>query len=241
MRIHRALKIPEIPHPAPFALAPSHSDQSHCVFTSAASYQLLIGSYLIIGIGIFGLVMALVETIQSGPNSTIQYHRYGHIPIWILYPVGMFLLIHGIRLFIEARRCSQLIIDRSSSKAQIQYGTGTPSSTNLAKITLTHSEVVTGNVTGPRTHNQKIKQGMFHVVAVDVSHDCFILGAFHSHESAERYIAEIQSISNLDLSEQHSEELLRVAGERMYLRGSSDEAALRKRKRTKPIKPIEFK
>lgn len=241
MRIHKALRIPEIPHPAPFALAPSHTDQSHCVFTSAASHQLRVGSYLLIGIGIFGLAIALLETIQSGPNSTIQYHRYGNIPIWILYPIGVFLLILGTRLLIEARRCSQLIIDISSSKAQIQYDTGTPSNTDRATITHTQSEVVTGNVSGPRTQKQKIKQGTFHIVAVDVSHDCFILGAFRSHQAADRFISEIQKLTKLGLSEHHSEELLRVAGERMYLYGSSDEAALKKRKRTNPIKPIEFK
>ncbi len=194
-----------------------------------------------IGIAVFGLSMALLVTMQSGGHTPVQHHRYGGIPTWVLYPIGVVLLVFGFKLLFEAKRRSQIVIDRKNHRAQIQYTNGSTAKTNLASITLTESAVITGQLSGHRSTVKTIKQGTFQVVAIDVSHDCFVLGAFKSQDAAHHYLSEIQELTRLDISARHSEELLRVAGKRMYLLGSSDEAALKKRKRAKPIMPIEIK
>ena len=240
MRIHRTLKLPLLEHPLPYALAPSYEDNSICVFTSTGSHQLKVGAYLMIGIAVFGLSMALLVTMQSGAHTPVQHHRYGGLPTWVLYPIGIVILVFGFKLLFEAKGRSQIVIDRKNHKAQIQYANGSLINTTHATITLTESKVITGQLSGHRSIIRTVKQGTFQVIAIDVNHDCFVLGALQSHNAADQYISEIQEQTGLELSERHSEELLHVAGERMYLLGSSDEAALNKRKRTKPMQPAQF-
>ncbi len=240
MRIHRALKIPLLEHPLPYALSPSYQDDSICVFTSAGSHQLKVGAYLIIGSAIFGLLMALLLTAQSGLHTPLHHHRYGTFPAWVLYPLGIFLLTLGFKLLLDAKRRSQIIIDRKTHRAQIQCANGSTSNSKLASITLTESAVITGPLSGQRSTAITIKQGTYQVVAIDVSHDCFVLGAFKSQDAADKFVCEIQELTSLDISEKHSEELLQVAGERKYLFQAKDKYALNHRKKTKPMQPVQF-
>ena len=241
MRTHRTLKLPLLEHPLPYALAPSYQDESICVFTSAGSHQLKVGAYLMIGIAIFGLSMALLITAQTGYQTPVHHHRYGPFPVWALYPLGIFLLIFGFKLLLDAKRRSQIIIDRKNHNAQIQYSNGSTANTKLASITLTESAVITGQLSGHRSTVKTIKQGTFQVVAIDVSHDCFVLGAFKSQDAADQYLSEIQELTHLDINERHSEELLRVTGERKYLFQTKDDYALRHRKKSKPMQPVQFR
>ena len=241
MRIHRTLKIPLLEHPLPYALAPSYQDESICVFTSTGSHQLKVGAYLLIGIAIFGLSMALLVTMQSGAQTPVQHHRYGSIPTWVLYPFGIALLVFGLKLLLDAKRRSQIIIDRKTQRAQIQYTNGSFTETKHAAITLTESKVITGQLSGHRSTVRTVKQGIYQVVAIDVSHDCFVLGAFQSHSASDQYISVIKKQTGLELSEQHSEELRRVAGERKYVFQTKDEYALTHRTTSKPMHPLQFR
>lgn len=240
MRIHKALKIPMLEHPLPYALAPSYQDDSICVFTSAGGHQLKVGAYLMIGIAIFGLTAALLVTVQTGLHTPVQHHRYGSLPVWVLYPVGVLLLLYGLKLFLDAKSRSQVVINRVTHKSQIQYANGLQSNTDHGAITLTQSTVMTGPLSGHSSSAKRIKQGSFQVIAIDVSHDCFVLGAFKSHHAANQYILKIQELTNLELSNQHSEELLCVAGERKYLFQAKDEYALSHLKKSKPMQPVQF-
>lgn len=241
MRLHKALNIPELVYPAPFACDPSYRDTSVCVYTSRGSHQLRVASWLIIGVAIFGLAMAILTTLQGNLTTPVNSNYRGiHLPPWAMYPLGIALFFGGLISLRLSNHRSQLLVDRHTKRAQIQYTTGTRSDSPEASITLTQSTLVTGSVMGTRNKSVETKQGQFTIVAIDVAHDCYILGAFKSYEVAIEYAQEASQLTGLPISDRHNEELLRTAGERMYLFHSSDKHALRKRKRTKPMQPVQF-
>jgi len=241
MRIHKALRIPELEYPAPFALGLSYSDTTKVVFTTSGNHQLRLVSWLLIGIALFGIIAGILVSMQSGLWFPVRTRYGGQLPVFATFPVGLACLALGIKLLRDANRSSQIVIDRHKHAAQIQYQRGQSTTTEQACITITQSELLNGPATGRRSKWNTHKQGAFHLVAIDVNHDCFILGAFHNPNSAASYAKEIQSITNLNVSNEHSAELKRVAGEKFYLFNNSDVYALKHRKSNKPMHPIKLK
>lgn len=240
MRIHKALKIPELEHPVPFALAPSHECEKLCVFTTGGNSQLRIGSWFMISMAFFAIIVATIAMINDGLSATSNHHRYGVVPVWILFPIGIALLVTGILSLKNAMRRSQIVIDKETKYAQIQSPNTIASNTKNAKITITESCLHTGPLTGIAFKPQWIRQATWHVVAIDVSFDCFILAAFRSINYANQYAERVAAQTKLPLSNELNEELKSTAGDRKYLFQSKDTHAHSHQIKPKPMIPIGF-
>ena len=240
MRVHKALGVPELSRPAPFAMGPSFEDEEFVVYTSGGSYQLRVGSGLILGAGVFGLLVAVIAGIQGGLWTPVHTARGFTVPTWVIFPLGLFLLIAGMKYFIEAGRKSQIVICRRTGAAQVQYRKGTPTYSERVHIHVTHAELLGGPMTGQATKMKTSKRGEFYVVSFGVVHDCFIIGAFHEEEAARDFAIAAAEMTGIEISDQIFPGLRHVAGERLYLLRSSDRSALKRSRKTKPMRPIKF-
>ncbi len=242
MRVHKALGVSELSRPAPFAMGPSFQDESFVVYTSGGSYQLRFGSGFLIGVAVFALLAAAIASVQGSlwTPIPIQLRYVKALPVWVLYPLGGFLLIVGMKYFHEAGRKSQIMICRQTGAAQIQYRNGTPTYSEKARIHVTHAKLLGGPLTGRRTKMNTYKRGEFFIVACGVAHDCFILGAFCKEETAIEYAVAAAELTGIEFSDQIFPGLRHVAGERMYFFRSSDRSALKRIRKMKPMLPIGF-
>jgi len=221
----------------------SFHGESFVVYTSGGSYQLRFGSGFLIGVAVFALLVAAIASVQGSlwTPIPIQLRYVNVLPVWVLYPLGGFLLIAGIKYFLEAGRKSQIVICCQTGAAQIQYRNGTPTYSEKAHIHVTHAELLGGPMTGRRTKMNTYKRGEFYVVAFGVALDCFIIGAFHKEETASDFAIIAAEKTGLEISDQVFPRLRQVAGDRMYLFRSSDCAALKRIRKTKPMQPISFR
>ena len=243
MRVHRVLGVPELSIPAPFAMGSSFQDEEFVVYTSGGSYQLRVGSGAMIVFSVFCLFLAVIASVQGSLWNPvpIQLRYITVLPAWALYPLGGFLLIAGVKYFLEAGRKSQIVICRHTGSAQIQYRNGTPKYSEKVRIHVTHAELIGGPMTGQRMKPiNSSKRGEFYLVAFGVADDCFITGAFQKKETASDFAIFVAEKTGLDISDQVLPELRQVAGDRMYLFRSSDRAALKRIRKTKPMQPISF-
>tara|TARA_R110002073_G_scaffold336260_1_gene531421 strand:- start:181172 stop:181903 length:732 start_codon:yes stop_codon:yes gene_type:complete len=242
MRVHKALGVPELVIPAPFAMKPSFQDKEFVAYTSGGSYQMRVASGLMIGVAIFALLVAVIVSIQSGVWTPAQgrLRNGGSMPVWVLYPLGGFLLIAGLKYLHEAKQRSQIVINRTSGAAQIQYHDGSPTSSQDTLIHLTEAQLLAGPVAGRRTRWNIRKAGKFFVVAFGVAHDCFVIGAFRNEETAIAFASAASDESGVEFSDKIFPGLRHIAGEQMYLFRSSDRSALKRVRKTKPMQPIRF-
>ncbi len=193
-----------------------------------------------ISMALFAIIVATIVMINDGLSATSNHHRYGAVPVWILFPIGIALLAAGILSLKIAMLRSQIVIDKETNHAQIQYPNTAASNTKNAKITITESCLHTGLRTGFTSNSQWIRPGTWHIVAIDVSFDCFILAAFRSINSANQYAERVAAQTNLPLSNELNEELKNTAGERKYLFQSKDTYAHSHQIKPKPMIPIGF-
>ena len=243
MRVHKVLGVPELSIPAPFAMGPSFQDESHVVYTSGGSYQLRVGSGALICFSVCCLFLAVISSVQGSlwTPIPIQLRYVKVLPVWALYPIGGFLLIASLKYFLEAGRKSQIVICRQTGSAQIQYRNGTPTYSEKVRIHVTHAELLGGPMTGSRMKPiSSSKRGEFYLVAFGVADDCFIIGAFEKEKTASDFAIVVAEKTGLEISDQVFPVLRQVAGDRMYLFRSSDRAALKRIRKTKPMLPIRF-
>ena len=107
-------------------------------------------------------------------------------------------------------------------------------------IYVTQVQLCTGPLSGRRTKFNTRKQGTFYLVAFGVVHDCFIIGAFRKQETANQFAISTAETTGLEISEEIFPGLKHVAGERLYLFRTSDQSALKRINKTKPMNPICF-
>jgi hypothetical protein len=235
MEIHKTLGIPTLSHPVPYATNCSARRGVYTVYTQRGSSDLRAVMIMALVVLISVTLVLIFGRGRSAWNATGIWG-------WLMLFVILYTIVCSHWYLYVACRKTQLVVNRDSGNAQIQQGKRNGTHVFPGQITVHHVELVERLASNTSRNKPFRWRGLrkAYIVVVHVNIDGMILGAFKKSESAQRYARAVQQETNLPIMDAGDGQCFKAAtGFWGFL--LSDESALRKRKFTQPVAPVEFR